>query len=149
MQGLNRIPITGLLGRISHKLHLLLDKKFHSNGIDINVEQFIVLHLLRINDGVSQQEISNIIERDKTTITRLISRMETKNLLLRVPCKADKRVKNVYITNYGKEVLLSIQPLTIGVQKELEISVTENELSIFYSVMDRFLNTINLMEKQL
>jgi len=149
MQGVNKIPITGLLGRTSHKLRLMLDKKFHSNNIDINVEQFIVLRLLSRNDGASQQEISKIIDRDKTTITRLISRMETKNLLLRVPCKEDKRVKNVYITNYGKEVLLSIQPLTIGVQKELERSVSENELDIFYSVMGRFLDVINSMEKKL
>ena len=138
-----------MLGQTSHKLRLMLDKKFHSNSIDINIEQFIVLHLLNRNDGISQQEISNIIDRDKTTITRLINRMETKNLLLRVPCKEDKRVKNIYITNYGKEVLLSIQPLTIEVQKELEKSVSEDNLDTFYLVMDKFLQVIQSMENKL
>jgi DNA-binding MarR family transcriptional regulator len=147
MKVINKLPITGLLGRTSHKLRLVLDKKFHSNNIDINVEQFIVLRLLSKNNGANQQQISNIIDRDKTTITRLISRMEAKNLLLRVPCKEDKRVKNVYITNYGKQVLLSIQPLTIGVQKELEGSVSEDQLDVFYSVMDKFLEVIQSMEK--
>ena len=40
------IPIGRLLGMTSHKMRLLLDKVFHKNDLDLNVEQFMLLKCL-------------------------------------------------------------------------------------------------------
>jgi len=129
------IPIGGLLGRTSHKMRLLLDKVFQNNNLDLNVEQFMLLKCLSFNDGINQQELSKIIDRDKTTIARLISKMEKKNMVLRVHSKEDKRVNNLYLTNLGKEILTKIKPHIEEINKSLLGSISFEEFELMKNVL--------------
>jgi DNA-binding MarR family transcriptional regulator len=138
----NRKSIPAILTHNGHKMHLMLDKIFQSNQCDINLEQFVILLLLGKNNAYSQQEISNMLDKDKTTITRLLSKMEKKNLILRIPSRTDKRVNNTYATNYGKETLERIWPIINSVQEKLENSVDDKELKVFNTVMEKFSKTM-------
>ena len=137
------IPIGGLLGRTSHKLGLLLDKVFHKNEIDINVEQFMLLKTLSFNEGVNQQKLSEIIDRDKTTIARLVSRIEKKNMILRVHSKEDKRVNNIYLTNLGKEILSKVEPYLLDINNSLVKSISTEELDALKEVLIKLNNQID------
>ncbi|MEN8138942.1 MAG: MarR family transcriptional regulator [Bacteroidota bacterium] len=143
------ITVGALLGRTSHNMSLLLDKVFHKNDVDLNVEQFVLLKILSFNDGLNQKKLSELIDRDKTTIARLITKMEKKNMLLRVNSREDKRVNNVYITNYGKEILHEVLPFIREVDDVLISSVTREELQVFTRVMYKLCDKIKLMEEKL
>jgi DNA-binding MarR family transcriptional regulator len=143
------IPIGGLLGRTSHKLSLLLDKVFHKNEIDINVEQFMLLKTLSFNDGVNQQKLSEIIGRDKTTIARLVSRIEKKNMILRVHSKEDKRVNNIYLTNLGKEILSKVEPYLLEINNSLAESISTEELDMLKEVLTKLNSQIEEMKTKL
>ncbi len=137
------IPIGGLLGRTSHKVSLLLDKVFHKNEIDINVEQFMLLKTLSFNEGVNQQKLSEIIDRDKTTIARIVSRIEKKNMVLRVHSKEDKRVNNIYLTNLGKEILSKVEPYLLDINNSLVESISTEELDVLKEVLNKINNQID------
>jgi DNA-binding MarR family transcriptional regulator len=47
-----------------------MEAAFKKAGFTITVEQFTILVLLWYRDGISQQEISEAIDRDKTTVSR-------------------------------------------------------------------------------
>ncbi len=143
------IPIGGLLGRTSHKMRLLLDKVFIKNKLDLNVEQFMLLKCLSINDGINQQELSNTIDRDKTTIARLVSKMEKKNMVLRVHSKNDKRVNNIYITNLGKEMLGEIEPHLTEINNSMLSSISNDEFDVLKIVLDKLTNHISEIENKL
>lgn len=143
------VPIGGLLGRSSHKMRLLLDKVFAINKMDLNVEQFIMLKCLSFNDGINQQELSDIIDRDKTTIARIVSKMEKKNMILRVQSKEDKRMNNVYVTNLGKEVLIEVEPHMNRINDILKDSVSAEEFEIFKVVIDKFVSQIETIDNKL
>ena len=143
------IPIGGLLGRTSHKMRLLLDKVFIKNELDLNVEQFMLLKCLSINDGINQQELSNTIDRDKTTIARLVSKMEKKNMVLRVHSKNDKRVNNIYITNLGKEMLGEIEPHLTEINNSMLSSISNDEFDVLKIVLDKLTNHISEIENKL
>lgn len=145
----DEITIGALFGQSSHKIRLLLDKVFQKNNIDLNVEQFILLKFLECNDGANQQELSEIIDRDKTTIARLISKLENKNTLLRVNSKKDKRVNNVYITNFGKQLLSEILPYINEVDVALKSSITNEELEVLANVFKKISSEIKVLEKKL
>ncbi len=131
------IPIGGLLGRSSHKMRLLLDKVFHLNELDLNVEQFMLLKCMSFNDGINQQELSKIIDRDKTTIARLVSKLEKKNMIVRVSSKQDKRVNNLHLTNLGKEALSKMNPHLEEINNSLLSSITEEEFSVLKVVLEK------------
>ena len=131
------IPIGGLLGRSSHKMRLLLDKVFHLNELDLNVEQFMLLKCMSFNDGINQQELSKIIDRDKTTIARLVSKLEKKNMIVRVSSKQDKRVNNLHLTHLGKEALSKMNPHLEEINNSLLSSITEEEFSVLKIVLEK------------
>lgn len=149
MEVKEEITIGALLGRTSHKMRLLHDKVFQKNNIDLNVEQFILLKFLECNDGANQQQLSGIIDRDKTTIARLISKLEKKNTLLRVNSKEDKRVNNIYITNLGKQLLSDISPTLKEIDAKIKSIISEEELNVLNDVLEKISSKVIDLEKQL
>ncbi len=141
------LSIVAMLGHTSHKMRLMLDRSFHKKNPDINVEQFVLLNILRANDGINQQNLSRMLDKDKTTIARLVSKMEKNNLLLRVHSREDKRSNNIYITNYGKEVLLELGPIIKQIQNAFVKNLSEEEIEIFFGVLSKISNEIIELDK--
>lgn len=76
---------------------------FIKSGFKITVEQFTILALLWYQDGINQQDIAEAIDRDKTTVSRVINTMTKQGLVKRLKGK-DKRERLIHLTNYGKEI---------------------------------------------
>ena len=110
-----------LCGEFSHVFHQMLTKAFKENKIVVTVEQFSVLAMLFYQDGLSQQEISDVLGRDKTTIARVISIMERDKMITRVTNKNDNRGKLIFLTGKGR----SIQQKAVGVSGKLYLKAIE------------------------
>ena len=68
---------------------------------DISFSQ--VLALISIpNSGVEMSTLSWNLALDNSTVTRLVDRLEKKNLVLRRKSKKDKRLIKVYLTKDGE-----------------------------------------------
>jgi DNA-binding MarR family transcriptional regulator len=111
-----------LCGEFSHRFHQVLTREFRNNGIDVTVEQFSVLAMLLYQEGISQQDISDVLGRDKTTVARVISIMERDNMIKRVTNKNDNRGKLIYLTRKGR----SIQQKAVGVSGKLYLRTLGN-----------------------
>lgn len=141
------LSIVAILGHTSHKMRLMLDRAFHKKNPDVNVEQFVLLNILRANDGINQQSLAIMLDKDKTTIARIVSKIEKNNLILRVPSKDDKRSNHVYITNYGKEVLLELEPIIKYVQDTFVKNISKEEIDVFYGVLRKIAKEIHELDK--
>ncbi len=93
-----------LAGRITRRIHAAVTEAFRLKGFDLTVEQFTVLASLWYEEGINQQALAYQLDRDKTTIARIIHIMEKKNLLVRIPDKSDQRNKLIYLTSKGKSL---------------------------------------------
>jgi DNA-binding MarR family transcriptional regulator len=93
-----------LCGELSHLVHRELTASFAGKKIKVTVEQFAVLVLLFYKDGINQQEISKGLNRNKTTVARVISNMERNKLIVRATDKTDARGKLIYLTARGKAI---------------------------------------------
>lgn len=114
--------IVYLCGEFTHRLHQMLTKSFKDNRILVTVEQFSVLALLFYQDGISQQDISTMLRRDKTTIARVISIMERDNMIKRITNKNDNRGKLIFLTKKGR----TIQQKAVNVSGMLYIKAIGN-----------------------
>ena len=139
--------IVYLSGEFSHAFHQMLTKEFKNNAIAVTVEQFSVLVMLFYQDGVSQQEISDGLGRDKTTVARVISIMERDDMVKRVMNKEDNRGKLIYLTRKGR----SIQQKAVGVSGQLYIkaigNLKESQLNAAMKVMAIMTNNLSETEK--
>ena len=92
------IDYTNTLGPWIGKTYKMLDCYMESvlleNGIEISKQQWLILNLVNNNKGISQNELARFANRDKTSVTRFISNLESKAYLKRESSKKDKRVKD-------------------------------------------------------
>ena len=80
-----------LSGKISRAINRTVLKAFSQEGIDITTEQWTVLSCLWNKDKIIQQEICDLTQKDKPSVTRLIDNLEKKNLVRRVLDSSDRR----------------------------------------------------------
>ena len=133
-------------GEFSHAFHQILTREFKENGITVTVEQFSVLAMLFYRNGLSQQEISDVLGRDKTTVARVISIMERDNMITRITNKDDNRGKLIYLTRKGR----SIQQKAVGVSGKLYLralgNLKESELKAAMKVMRAMTKNLSQVE---
>jgi DNA-binding MarR family transcriptional regulator len=66
-------------------------------------------------------------DRDKTSLTRLITGMEKKNLVARIPSRDDKRINLIHLTTTGEKVLNETMPELLKLMHELQAGVSESD----------------------
>ena len=126
------IPHVGITAKF---MMVYLKQKFARCNVDITPKQFIVLKHLIEEDGREQKHLAMITERDKTSLTRLISTLEKKGLVRREVSSKDKRVNHLFITKAGKKTFESTLPLIIQSIQEIQSGIGQEEL-------DRAIETI-------
>ncbi len=138
----NDINIGILIGQV----HRLSTKRFvqnsHNSGLDISMDQWIVLGPIWENDGVSHKEISEYCLKDKTSVTKIIDTLEKKNLVVRVSDQLDHRVKRVVLSNKGKELFLQAIPIMELTRDQLRDGITEQDIESLRSVLTKIYNNL-------
>ena len=134
------------LGMLIGQIHRLSTKRFvqnsHNSGLDISMDQWIVLGPIWENDGVSHKEISEYCLKDKTSVTKIIDTLEKKNLVVRVSDQLDHRVKRVVLSNKGKELFLRAIPIMELTRDQLREGITEQDIESLRSVLTKIYNNL-------
>ena len=101
------------IGRIAKMFGSINQDVFKHKGVGINKEQLLILKHLIHKDGLVQNDLAHITEKDKTTLTRLINKMEEKSLLKRVQSEEDNRCNRIFITDLGREKFITVFPVLV------------------------------------
>ncbi len=115
------------LGQTGKIVDYFFQESFKSKNIDLTKEQMIVLKKLHDQDGLNQNELAFLTLRNKSSLTRLLSKMETKKYIFRKQSKEDKRIKNVYLTPFGKEVFEKTKPVIQNLITTMEQNISLEE----------------------
>lgn len=102
--------VGALVGRLGKVMQRALTERFRAQGIDLNVDQCIVLMHLWEEDGQNQARLGETAGRNKTTVTRAIDSLERKSLVLRVADKEDRRNNLIYLTHAGRDMMQQVLP---------------------------------------
>ncbi|TPN87176.1 MarR family winged helix-turn-helix transcriptional regulator [Aquimarina algicola] len=125
------------VGKIHYDFGFLVQKAFHNSGLDLSKEQWSVLKRLNVNDGQPQNDLAFITHRDKTSMTRLINTMESKNLVVRKNDENDRRVNRIFLTDYGKEVIEKVQPIMYDLIPAVQESLSEEEIETLITTLKK------------
>ena len=117
------------LGKTSKMLGCFINETLATNAIDLTREQWVVLVKVSKHCGLTQNELALITERDKTSLTRLIKTMERKKLIYREVSKNDKRIKLVYISEYGKTAYKKALPIIQNTTQKLQKGLSQQEIN--------------------
>ena len=81
-----------------------------------------------VEDGMIQTELANVLDTGKVSVGGLIDRLEDAGLVYRQSDKVDRRVKRIFITEKGFELLDHISHVGDDLDKMLFANVEEQDL---------------------
>ena len=88
----------------------------------------IVLKKLHEADGLNQNELAFLTFRDKSSLARLLSKMEKKEYISRRQSKEDKRVNEVFLTEKGKRIFKKTRPVIKSLMDTMERDLSNEEI---------------------
>lgn len=92
--------------RMINDIYVLLDDGDRQvlRSFNLNTSQYAVLILLDDERGWRLTDLSERLLFDKSTITRIVDRLEQADLVRRVADRADRRVQRVMLTTQGQHL---------------------------------------------
>nr|WP_203362071.1 MarR family transcriptional regulator [Bacillus sp. REN10] len=122
-----------------HQTDLLITSEVKNRLAPFNIapEQNLVMMLLWRKDGLSQQEIAEKLQKDKTNIARMLLNLEQKGFIRRVCCQHDRRSLKVFLTDKGADLKASVIPIAEEINKQLYKGISEKDLQIVRSVLSK------------
>ena len=108
---------TGYLLRRAQQLHVATWARIVS--ADISTVQYSILVVLDREGELSQRELCDEVDLDRSTIADLVARMERRGLIARRRDPVDARRKTVGLTEHGRAERMRLQPLVDQVEDAL------------------------------
>ncbi|UCC65554.1 MAG: MarR family transcriptional regulator [Anaerolineae bacterium] len=125
-----------LIARTHRAMRRWLTSRLEAMGITF--KQFRVLNALGEEENVSQTALAERLDMDKSSLARMLDRMEKAGLISRCADLADSRVNRVRLTRKGRHLQSRVTP-----QRDLGLSwATEGLTGGEVKELKRMLNVI-------
>lgn len=131
----NNYPIGFLFGNTLRMISRIVINKLQERKIDLSIEQFVLMQILHLKGKLIQQEISEIMGKDKSVILRQINGLEKRNLVERSTDNKDKRKNVIKMTTKGRLLFKELLKIQKKVSQELIVGIDKQELDVFYKVV--------------
>ena len=107
----------------------LLMKRFDEENLALTVEQYFLLNILENKEGLILQELAEIVDKDKSAVTRHINNLEENHFIARAKDPEDKRRKILLMTKPGLDVLERARKIDEDIDDEITSKITDRELA--------------------
>jgi DNA-binding MarR family transcriptional regulator len=101
-----------------------------------------VLNALWEQEGMTQSELSDALNRSPSTITKMVQRMEKAGFVERRDDPQDERISRVYLTEVGHNVRSAVEEIWHSFAAQAFTAFTEQELAQFYALLQRLYENI-------
>ena len=98
-------------GSFNHAIAATARDTLAAAGHDVTPDQWVVLYRLFETDGLTQAELGERTVKDKTSITRILDRLESKALAERRRDANDRRSQRIFLTAEGRTLVEHLVPL--------------------------------------
>lgn len=112
-------------------------RSISEHGIDITIDQLLVLRAIQDFDGISQTQIAGMIFKDYASVTRIIDLLVRKNYLQREYHKNDRRRHHLKITASGSKVIAKLNPVVANYRQNALENISEEEITALRNVLEK------------
>ncbi|MFI4990301.1 MAG: MarR family winged helix-turn-helix transcriptional regulator [Solirubrobacterales bacterium] len=134
-------PIPGELGKFPGYLMARLGeasrRRFHKalEPEGLHPRHFGVMTMLAAHPGMSQQQLHEKTAIDPSSMVAVIDELEARGLAQRRPDPADRRARQVFLTEQGEQTLERIRGLAAGLQREFFGALTAEERKTLHALL--------------
>jgi DNA-binding MarR family transcriptional regulator len=106
-----------LLTDSARLLRKLIDRRLQPLGL--SRAQWSILAILSNHDGLSQSQISDKLEIEKSTAGRLIDQVEKSGWVARRPIPGDRRLWGVHLTEQARQLISEVENVILDTRAEM------------------------------
>lgn len=112
-------------------------KQIKSKGLNITIDQWLVLKSLKENPDLNQAELAEIVFKDNASITRIIDLLVKSGYVEREINPNDRRKFNLNITSTGNKILDETYAIVLQNRKIALSDITENDIQIMSKTLQK------------
>ena len=126
------------LNYVSRAQAMFIADAFLRKGIvDVSAAHWPLIWSVYREPGRSQEELSQDICLDKSTVARSLVQLEERGYIVRLPKAEDKRCLLVYPTEKTHELVPTLRTIVSDWYDHILDGMTDEELEVFYSALVR------------
>lgn len=123
-----------------------LNYELSVKGLKLQHPQFAIMMVLRAKDGISQSEITEIVDRDKASVSRNIKYLEGLGYIKKEAI--DGRANRIFLTEKGKKILPILNEIsTKDTEMTLKGFSESKKKEVFEILTKMYLNISTAIEK--
>ncbi len=122
-----------LLHDVARLMRTDYDRKMRHLGLTRS--QWWVLTYLYFNEGITQTELSGLLDVERATLGRLLDRLAEKSWVERRPDPDDRRVKRVYLTGEVEVLMQTMRAKAAEVRGQAFDGVGQEEQELLISLL--------------
>lgn len=105
----------------------LTKEVFQREGIEVTVDQWVILKAIAEQEGASQQEVSGLTFREPAAITRMLDHLIKKGLVSKVVDLEDRRKQLLYLSKEGRALYDLALPLVYQLREHALTGLNESQ----------------------
>lgn len=125
------------MGDVIKSIGKRIHSSFVESGNELSMDYYMLLYILYDKDDIIQHDLAHFMNKDKSAILRQIDLLERKKLVVRIPDSEDRRKKIIVLTKDGVKTVESMLKIEADVLNDLLKDISESDLKIFESVLDK------------
>lgn len=106
-------------------------------GINITIDQWLVLQVLLEHDDLTQHEIAERVFKDQASVARMLALLTKRGLLSAVPLPHDGRRNQLRVTKAGQRILDAVQPIVLDNRALALEGISEEELNVLRQLLEQ------------
>jgi DNA-binding MarR family transcriptional regulator len=129
-----------LIARLAHQLNVELVEMLRRKGI--NLARWRILAVLAMGEGITINEIADRAMMQQSALSRVLMKMETEDYVVRIPRRQDSRYVEVFLTDKGRALFKSLDPLVRRRQKQLLEGLSPAEVESAFKLVRRLIGNV-------
>ncbi|NLS19218.1 MarR family transcriptional regulator [Rhizobium sp. P40RR-XXII] len=121
------------LSAFNRKLRAAFDALVREHGMTLSRAR--VFRKLSRRDGINQRELADELELETPTLVRILDAMEAQNFIERRAALADRRAKQIFMTEAGKLVAAEVEALATGVRADILEGISDEDVGVALKVV--------------
>ncbi len=104
---------------------------------DLHPREFAVLRAVGLQEGQSQQALGDSLRIPRSRMVGIVDELERRGLLERQPHATDRRVRQLHLTDEGRDLLQQALAQAVAFEKEISAPLSREEREQLLDLLDR------------
>ena len=130
------------------KLKQFIAAKLRQESVPLTPEQFMLIDLLWNHGEMSQQQLADLMQKDKNSVTKLVDAIERKGFVVRKQNLHDRRSNTLVLTPLAHQLKHGAKQKGISILDEMLAGISEDELKAFLTTLRKLNENMNVGEEQ-